>query len=138
MASKAVVDAVEARIAGLWAGPSKPPVVGMNLTGKAPNATDFIVIQYPVGAAEQITVGAPGANVWRETGVIRIVINAQRGKGMADALQWADELAGVLRGKAFAGVQTFAPSPPTIDDDNDQGNFFRVTFGCEYQHDVVG
>lgn len=139
MASKGVVAAVNARIAASWAGPGKPEVVAANTSGKTPaGAAAFVTVQYPAGSAGQITVGAPGANVWRESGVIRFVIAAQRGKGLDEALQWADELAALFRGKDFGGVQTFAPSPPAIDDDNDQGNYFKLSFGVEYQHDVIG
>jgi hypothetical protein len=136
MARKAVVDAVEARLATLWNGPR---VVGLNTFGEAPeDGSAFVVVQYPVANEEQITVGAPGNNIFREEGAIRFVINAVRGSGQTQALLWADELAALFRAKEFDGVRTFAPDSPAIDDRNDEGNYYSLAIVVPYWHDITG
>lgn len=136
MASKAVVDAVEARLAANW---SACPVYGLNSEAETPaDGSPFLVVQYPVARSEQMSVGSPGANLWREEGAIRIVIHAQRGEGAADGLTWADELAALFRGKIFDGVTAWAPSPPVIDANNESGNYFALAIAIPYQFDLIG
>ena len=141
MASKPVVDAVEARIGATWsdgAGNSLP-VFGVNQQGTPPaDGSSYIVIQYPVSNADQSTIGALGANVFREEGAFRIVVNAMRGAGTAQGLGWADQLAALFRGKEFGGVVTLAPSPPAIDDSNDLGSYFALSVVVPYNYDLLG
>lgn len=134
MASKPVVDAVEARAAAGW---DKCPIFGINTNADPPtDGSPFLVFQYLLPESRQLTVGAPGANVWREEGVIRIAIHARRGEGAAKALEWADELAALFRGKDFGGVQTFAPSPAS--DGFVEGNYYVTAIAVPYQFDFVG
>ncbi|KAB7783480.1 phage tail terminator-like protein [Methylorubrum populi] len=136
MPLKLVVDAVEARMAANW---TRCPVEGINLTGNVPKGPEpFVQVSYPVSNGEQLTIGAPGENVYRETGAFRLVVNARRGRGVADGLAWADELAALFRGKEFGGIQTFAPSSPVIDDRNDDGKYFVLSIAVPYQADILG
>src|SRR5882724_10371232 len=121
MPSKAVVDAVEARLAANW---TTTPVVGINLQPEVPaDGSPFLTVQYPVSGGEQVSIGTPGAQRWRENGAIRFVLAIQRGNGVGQGLQWADSLAALFRGKQFSGVNTWAPSAPVLDDSNDRGDY---------------
>ncbi|MDR7036112.1 hypothetical protein J2X36_000848 [Methylobacterium sp. BE186] len=136
MPLKLVVDAVEARLADGW---DKCPIYGINKQGETPKGGDpFVQVSYPVANGEQLTVGAPGENIWRETGTFRLVINSRRGRGVIEGLTWADELAALFRGKDFGGVQTFAPSSPVIDDRNEEGMYFVLSLSVPYQADIIG
>lgn len=136
MARKAVVDAVMARLDALWDG---PPIMETNVLGDAPgDGSAFVMVQFPVANEHRATFGAPGANIYREEGGIRFVINVERGKGVSDALTLADKMAGIFRGKEFQGVQTFAPSSPAIDDRNEEGLFYQVSVVVPYHHDILG
>lgn len=137
MALSAVSAAVEARLAAHW---DRCPVRGPNAAdGDTPlEERPFIEVQYPVSNASQITFGTPGANVFRDEGAIRLVLNVVRGKGVGEGLLWIDQLAALFRGKTFDGVQTFAPSQPAIDDRNDNGRYFLLSFSVPYQHDTLG
>lgn len=136
MALSAVSAAVEARLAS-W---THTPVRGLNdLSGDTPTGSGpFLVVQYPVSQSEQLTFGAPGANVWRDAGAIRFVLNVRRGKGLQEAFAWIDELAALFRGKTFDGVRTYAPSQPVIDDRNEDGPYFALSFSVPFDHDVIG
>ncbi|WP_132254735.1 phage tail terminator-like protein [Methylobacterium segetis] len=136
MPLKLVVDAVEARLASDW---DRCPVFGINQQGETPKTgSPFVQVSYPVANGEQLTVGAPGANIYRETGTFRLVINSRRGRGVVEGLAWADELAALFRGKEFGGVQTFAPSSPVIDDRNEEGMYFVLSLSVPYQADITG
>lgn len=144
MALAAVVAAVETHLAAHW---SRCPVRGFADAEQTPpdDATAFIAIQYPFSQTDQITIGAPGANVFREEGGVRLVLNIPRDKnGRADALPWADELAALFRGKHFPasgamlGMTTHAPSSPVIDDATDDGGYLLLSIVVPYQADVLG
>ncbi|CAH1670757.1 MULTISPECIES: phage tail terminator-like protein [unclassified Chelatococcus] len=136
MPSQLVVNAVEARLAALW---SRCPVFGINQEATAPDdASPYLAVQYPVANRDQITIGAPGNNVFREEGAFRFVLHTERGAGPAKALAWADELALIFQAKQFGGVTTWAPSPPTLDERNYDGNYCVVSFAVPYFADTRG
>lgn len=136
MASEAVVNAVETRLAANW---NKCPIVGVMHKDERPDeSASFLAVQYPVANEDQISVGSPGANVWREEGAFRLVLSMNRDEEKVTMLQWADELRALYRGKHFDGVETFAPSPPAIDDRNDEGTFYILSIAVPYQYDLIG
>lgn len=134
MASKAVIDAVAARLAAEWSG----TVFELNYQNETPSdESNFLEVQYPVANGQQITIGNPGANVFRETGVIRFVLNVQRGKGLAEGSALADQLAALFRAKQFGGVTTWAPSTDALGDASDNGNYFQFAVAVPYFIDLI-
>lgn len=107
-------------------------------TGRPANAASFVDVEFPVAVSEQITVGAPGANLYRDSGIFRIIIAAKRNTGTDQALAWAKEFADLFRAKEFDGVRTFAPNPPTMDESNDNGAYFLVIVAVPYDFDFFG
>lgn len=139
MALSAVSAAVKAQLA-TWPNISAVEVRDLN-DGKGntpPGNTPYLLIQYPVATAGQITFGAPGANYWRDEGAIRFVLNVETGSGANQALIWMEEIAALFRGKTLDGVRTYAPTSPVIDDRNDEAGWFTLSFSVPYDHDVVG
>lgn len=135
MASKPVVDAVKARLAADWSG---CPVFGPNERSERPDdASSFIDLEFPVAISQQITIGSPGSNTYREEGVFRLIIAAQRGAGADEGLTWAEQLGDLFRAKEFDGIRTFAPNPPVIDDRNDNGGYFLLSVAVPYQRDFL-
>lgn len=140
MPSKAVADAVEARLGATWtaADATVLPVFGLDQAGETPgDGSPFLTVQYPVASAQQISIGTPGAQLWREEGVIRFVIAMRSGGGVAQGLQWAAELAALFRGKQFDHVSTYAPTSPILDDRNDDGAYFLLAFVVPYYFDLL-
>lgn len=136
MASKGVVDAIKARLEG-WDGGL--PIVHPNETNESPaDGSAYVRVDYPVSRSSQMSIGAPGANIWREEGVFRLVIYSTRGENLDEGLLIADSLASLFRGKNFDGVQTFAPSPPATNDDSDNGNYYILAVAVPYQFDLIG
>ena len=133
MASKAVHDAVNARLEAVW---TATPVKALNQY--ADPDTPFLVVEYPYSASEQLTFGSPGNNVIREQGSIRMAFRVETGSGVEDALAWADQLAALFRNQRFDGVRTFVPTTPVFDDQNVQGAYYEVSFAVPYQLDFTG
>lgn len=140
----AVVSTIEGHLAANW---TRCEVRGFtDNSGETPDdGAAFLVVQYPFSQTEQITVGAPGANVFREEGGVRLVLNMPRDPdSRADALTWTDELAALFRGRHFPasgamlGLTTHAPSSPVFDDASDDGNYLLLSVIVPYQADVLG
>lgn len=136
MAMKLVVDAFEGRLSAEW---TRCEVFGLNRQGEPPgDGSSFVSVSYPVANSEQLTVGDPGNNVFREEGAVVFTIMAQRGGGVSTGLTWADDLAKLFRSKKFGGITTFAPSSPAIDDRNEDGGYFKLSLSVPYQADILG
>lgn len=136
MASAAVIAAVEARIATYW---TATPYFGLNTVGDPPaDGTPFLSVQYPVANASQISIGAPGAEVFREEGGIRFVLSIQRGQGVAYWQALLETLIANFRAKKFSGVNTWAPTSPVYDDANDNGKYEKLSSVIPYYFDALG
>ncbi len=136
MASGAVKAAVRARLADHWTrcevfyanGPETEVPTG---------GTVFLAVQFPVSGERQITVGAPGDNVFREEGGIRFVLSIPRDAGTEDYDPWMDELAALFRAKQFGVVTTYAPSSAVLDDRNADGAYFKMAMAVPYSADLL-
>lgn len=133
MASAAVMSAVKTRLDAFW---TRTPIYYPNAAQQVPATGSHLLVQFPVSDEEQITVGAPGNNVFREEGAIRFVLNAPRGAGADDYATWMDELRAHFRGKQFSGLTTWAASPPVFDDDSEAGKVWRLSCVIPYQYDL--
>lgn len=133
MASKAVMDAVAARVAAGW---SRTPVTIPNVDATVPSdASAFLTVEFPVANETQMSVGAPGANVFREEGAIRFSLSMPVGRGFNPWLGYMDELRSLFRDQTFAGVDTFETPPPSIDRSAD-GAYREMSFSVAYQYDI--
>lgn len=136
MASKAVMDAVAARVAANW---TRATVFTSNLEAEVPSdLSPFLVIEYPIGNEGQITIGATGSNIFREMGAIRFVLCVRAGSGLDPWTQYVDELRALFRAKQFEGVNTWAADPPVINDQSDVAGYFELAFAVPYYFDITG
>ncbi len=134
MAGKTIEDAVKARLSANWTATA---IVDDDTTGSGPgDGSPYVTVQYPVGQENQITVGAPGNNVFRETGAFRILLSTSTGVGKDQALIWMDQLRALFRSKQFSGVTTFAPSPGVEIPANYQAGRYVMSCAVPYQADT--
>lgn len=134
MAGAAVVSAVGAMLAANW---TTTPIIDADATDAGPaDGSAYVTIEYPVAQENQITIGSPGNNVFRETGAFRIVLNSPSGQAATNALTLIDQLRAIFRGKQFSGVTTFAPSPGVINNSNYQAGRFIMSCAVPYQFDL--
>lgn len=87
-------------------------------------------------AASQITIGAPGNNLFREQGALNITVFVPLNSGQDLARQYATTLATFFRAKDFNGVVCRSPriSHGRVDDVN--GNWFRIDVFCPFHYDL--
>ena len=140
MASSAAMTALDAAITAAW---PHTPIHFPNVAGAVPNdGSPLLIVTYPVANETMMTVGAPGANVWREEGAVRIVLSLPVGMGLTqDGVSWParlDDLRAALRGKIFGEVVTFEATPPATNDQSDRGAYFDLSSALAYQIDITG
>lgn len=134
MASQMVMDAVEARLSA-W---TRCPIIGFNTVGEPPaDASEFLRVQFPVVDETQISVGAPGSQLFREEGGIWFALCIPVGKSIKPYGAWIDELRDLFRAKQFDGVSTYEAPPATQDNDAENGNYVRQSFVVEYYADIL-
>jgi len=134
MAGASVMTAVRTRLGETYAG---YPVRYPNESTETPaDGSPFWVVQYPVANEEQITIGAPTANVFRETGAIRLVLQIPRGQDVVPYVTIVDQARALFRGAQFSGVNCYAPSPAVLDDRNDDGNYWALATAVPYYADL--
>jgi len=131
MPSAAVEAAFQARLAANW---SQTPIISEGPHDPPASANAFLVVQYPVQSATKPVL----QRVYFEEGAARLVLNVRTGIGLPYALGLADSLAALFRTATFDGVETFAPSAPIINDQNDDGNWFEVAVIVPYSYQFNG
>lgn len=141
MPQEAVATAVKNRLDQRWSSPDaigarrdlglpEAPVYVTNDEGDTPgDGSVFVQIQFPTGSTQQFDVAG---TQYIEEGTIRVIVNMPSGAGTEQAFKMADMLAAIFRGKKFEGVQTYAPSPAVVDDRNDQGMYWPLSFAVPY------
>lgn len=141
MASKPVMDAIEAKLSAAWnaIAPAIPISLPNDRQGGAPSdASAFLTLEYPVANEEQISIGSPDSNVFRESGAFRVFLSIPIGAGRDPWVGYIDDLRAAFRGQSFGGVTIFAPSPSATNDKSDDGNYFLVSFAAPYYFDFLG
>lgn len=131
----ALADAVEGRLGATWTSVDSTalPVVALNGQGETPlDGSPFIEIEYPVRNESQRTLGAPGANHFKEEGVFRIIVNERRTIGTQRVRAWITELRALFRGQFIDPVQCFEASGAVINNGNDLGNYWQMSFTVRY------
>src|ERR1700730_12690409 len=134
MAGKAVVDAVSAQLAANW---TLTAIVDDDSSGQGTgDGSPYVTIEYPVSVENQITIGSPGNNVFRESGAFRIKLISPTGTGLSQPLALIDQLRAIFRGKQFSGVTTYAPSPGALDNSNYVAGKFILSSAVPYYVDL--
>ena len=137
MPSAAVHTAVLQRALANW---PHTPIRGINPeSGQVPSdGSAFLELQFPLGTEQQMSIGAPGQNIWRETGAIRFVLALPAGTGVGLWLFNLDNFRAVFRGQEFDGVRTYDASPPIIRPEADDWAYTLVSFAVAYEFDAIG
>lgn len=129
MPSAVVEAAFQARLYEYTLG--DPPVISAIVSGQPSNVDDaFIIIQYPVVNGSKPTIGRH----YFEEGAARFVLNVRRTSEMEAALGIADDIASIFRDRKFHGIETFTPSPPTVNDVSNDGNWFSLSVIVPYRY----
>jgi hypothetical protein len=138
MPSAAVEAAFRDHLAANW-NTANGVILGVNEVFEPPSdGSPFLLIQYPISNAKRTALTRHRF----EEGAARIILNAPTGGGLPIWLALADTIAAAFRGDKliFDGVEVFEPSPPIVNDNNDDGNYFELAVIVPYrfQFNVAG
>lgn len=140
MPSAAVESAFRERLEANW-DTANGVIVGSNGVTEPPSdGSPFLIIQYPV-----VQNSRPMLTRKRfEEGAARIIFNAESGAGLEGPLEKAEGIASAFRGDRLKigsslNVEVFEPSPPIVNDNNDEGTYceFAVIVPYRYQFDIA-
>jgi uncharacterized protein DUF4128 len=127
MPSAAVEAAFQAKLASDW---TQSTVLPDQTTEPPTTAKAFLVVQYPVQNSRKPSL----QRRYLEEGAARLVLNVRSGIQLSYGLGLADSLAALFRTARFDGVETFVPSAPIINDQNDDGNWFELAVIVPYRY----
>jgi hypothetical protein len=135
MPSAVVEAAFRARLEANW-NIANGVIIGSNEQFVTPSdGAPFLLIQFPVAQNTR-----PMLTRRRfEEGAARIILNAPTGGGLQDWLVKADTIAAAFRGDKLkigssSNVEVFEPSPPIVNDDNEDGNYFELAVVIPYRY----
>ncbi len=139
MPSAAVEAAFRARLEANW-NIADGVILGSNDVFETPaDGSPFVIIQYPIAQNNRPVLTRRRF----EEGAARIIYNAQANAGLEGPLAKADAIAAAFRGDRLKigsalNVEIFEPSPPIINDDNEEGNYveFAVIVPYRYQFNI--
>jgi len=132
MPSAAVEAAFRTRLAANW-DTADGVILGVNDVFTPPSdGSPYLIIQYPVVNSTRAAL----SSLRFEEGAARIILNAPTGGGLPTWLTKADTISAAFRGDKliFDGVEAFEPSPPIINDNNDDGNYFELAIVVPYRY----
>jgi len=130
MPAKAVIDAVEARLAAHW---TSTVIVPYDTNAYPPDLDSFLVHQYSVVNGAKPVV----QRLFWEEGGIRFVLNVRRGIGIEQGMIWSDELSALFRYSKFGGVETFETSGPIIDDTTEEGEWISYSIVVRFRYEYT-
>jgi hypothetical protein len=139
MSSKPVRDAVTAYLAANWL--TTPIVDVSNVFPTPPSLEPWIAVQFVTGSEEQASLGAPGNNLYRESGTLFLHVIVPAGTGDALCLEYAETLRTLFRSARFDGVHCLGADPPNTEPGasvvGDDGAWFGASFAVDYEYDIT-
>lgn len=136
MAWSEAVAAIRARVATEW---TACPVAWPNEAFIPPEPlAPWLYIECVMVDARIAGIGSPGANLFRDAGLIRAFIHVPSMTGEAEAQTLAAAFVDLFRTAAFDGVQCWAPRIFDGMPGDDAGNWWQVPVTVPFSHDYFG
>jgi len=88
------------------------------------------------GEENAVSMGTPGANVYRHIGVVSIDVFVAKGKGIAAALRYADAALGIFRTYNAGGIRCIRTAVRNHGTDLDPG-WYAVTASAWFARDSL-
>lgn len=125
-------DAICSRFEAHWA--SRTPLAWPNRGFAVPPEREWIRLTILDGDTRQVSIGSPGANIHRHSGVIVIQVFVPIDSGTRTARDLADQAAAIFRNQRFDGIRCDVPSVREIGPD---GVWFQVNMSCPFRRDEL-
>lgn len=139
MSSSHVVQKVRERLTANWA---TTPIVSdtwlVDDDEKPPaDASYWVALDFPGAVEEKITVGSPGSDIFRESGVFQVHVFGPAGGGDVLLRTYAETIRGIFRAQTFESIRCYGADPPLIGLGHEDGRWLRATVAVEYEHDLL-
>ncbi len=134
MASSSAATAIAARLKAQWSHATVPILAPDDLDNPPTNPpAAFVVLEMAGAVSDRITIGAPGNNVFRETGAFLVHVHVPDAltDRAAVARGYADEIAAMFRSQQFAGV-TCHGHIALAEDTAANGLYWGLSISIEY------
>ena len=97
----------------------------------------FIVLEFPGGSGQQMTIGAPGYNWFEEEGIFLIHVFYPTATATMPIRTALDGLAEIYRAQEFQGVICEAPGPPSSGKGKRQGLWQALAVSVPYHYRII-
>lgn len=114
------------------AWPGIPFTVPLDANGEPVNHVRFFITN---GDVFQISIGAPGSNVFRHVGLLTVKIFTKSGLGELPAKELADKFCAIFRNKTYAGIRFKEPSSVIMGMSDD--GFYQINAFCSFERDSL-
>jgi hypothetical protein len=134
MASEAVINAVNSRVAANW---TYTTIVYPNTLGAVPDdGSPYLEVLFPVTTEDQLSIGGSSI-VYEELGGFRFCLYLPVGVTInppnAPWMTRIEALMAAFRGVSFQGVECLGFVGPTFRDDSDEGEYYEISFTVSYR-----
>lgn len=138
MTYEAQDNAIRTRFSTVYAGGTNHPVAYPNAEFKT-QPVDDVWLRFVMqdAGANQISMGDPGNNFHRHTGLLTFMIFTPLNQGDAEALQVADEVAAIFRGWQDPTTRVFFRQPPFVRRIGADGKWYQVNLLCPFERDSL-
>lgn len=135
-----IVASIKTRLASNW---STTPVFLQNKPDQAAVDTDgtalpFVYFEVLGGTDEQVSIGAPGNNTFRRTGIIAAHVFVPLKTGDDTALSYAVQIGAIFRGQSFGAVTCEGATIAGGDKGDDDGLYWRRSVTVPFWTDEAG
>jgi len=118
---------------------------GSNYPTSFPNSNDFTKptnspwVQFIIqdAGANQISMGDPGNNFHRHTGLLTLMIHTPINQGDALSLQIVDEISAIFRGWQDPTSRVFFRLPPFPRRIGPDGKWYQINLLCPFERDSL-
>lgn len=107
--------AIEARLSANW---TTTDINYDNVDYKPTPETPWIKLEIATGEQIPVSLGGPGATLYRNGGVISITVYVPLNSGARTAKSYCDTLAAIFRGQQFSSITCRGASITRIGEDN--------------------
>ncbi len=129
----AATSAIRARLAANWT----TTAVAWPNEKFAAQETPWVAVEIRGSGEEQLSIGAPGANLFRAAATLWLHVFVKRNTSDATALAYAEQLAAIFRGQSFSGVLCQAASIYGGDEGSEDGKWWRRSVAVPFDFDAT-
>lgn len=137
MTYEAEGNAIRTRFSVQWDLGSDHPTAYPNAEFTKPTNSPWLKLIMDGAGARQVSMGDPGNNFHRHTGLLTFMIFTPLNQGDKEALAIADEVAAIFRGWQDPTTRVFFRLPPFVRKVGPEGKWYHINLLCPFERDSL-